>query len=46
MPGETAISKDRYGEIYDAFRWRVPPRFNVAWACCGRWAQDSDRIAL
>src|SRR6516164_1963008 len=35
-----------YREIYDAFRWRVPARFNMAVACCDRWAADPDRVAL
>ena len=35
-----------YREIYDAFRWNVPQRFNIATACCDRWAVDPDRIAL
>ncbi len=38
--------RDRYREIYDAFRWEVPAHFNVAAACCGRHAQGRDRIAL
>ncbi len=40
------MSEDRYRQIYDAFRWQVPLRFNMAWACCGRWAHERDRIAL
>ena len=35
-----------YREIYDAFRWQVPPRFNMAVACCDRWAGDPARVAL
>jgi len=35
-----------YREIYDAFRWRVPERFNMAVACCDRWAAAPDRVAL
>jgi acetyl-CoA synthetase len=38
--------QDRYEEIYRAFRWEVPERFNMAWACCGRHAPDRNRIAL
>ena len=34
-----------YREIYDAFRWNVPQRFNIATACCDRWAADPDRVA-
>ena len=35
-----------YREIYDAFRWEVPARFNMAVACCDRWARDPERVAL
>ncbi len=38
--------RDRYREIYDSFRWDVPPRFNIAEVCCRRHAADADRIAL
>ena len=37
---------DRYREIYDAFRWEVPERFNIAHACCRRWAHERSRLAL
>jgi acetyl-CoA synthetase len=30
---------DRYDELHQGFRWRVPERFNIAEACCGRWAR-------
>ena len=33
---------DDYLQIYDTFRWQVPPDFNMAWVCCGRWAQLPD----
>ena len=39
-------SQDRYREICDAFHWQVPPRFNIGWECCGRWAREHDRVAL
>ena len=35
-----------YREIYNAFRWQVPARFNMAVACCDRWAAARDRVAL
>src|SRR5258706_1812124 len=38
--------RDRYQELYDRFRWEVPERFNIAQACCGRWAADRSRFAL
>jgi acetyl-CoA synthetase len=37
---------DRYNEICAAYRWDVPARFNIAHACCGRWADDRGRLAL
>jgi acetyl-CoA synthetase len=37
---------DRYNEICAAHRWDVPSRFNIARACCGRWADDRARFAL
>src|SRR5689334_5677676 len=37
--------RDRYREIYDAFRWDVPPRFNMG-AACLRHATGEDRVAL
>jgi len=38
--------QDRYEEIYRAFRWDVPGRYNIAQACCGQWAEDRARFAL
>jgi acetyl-CoA synthetase len=32
---------DRYAEVYRHFRWRVPERFNIAEACCARWARET-----
>jgi len=37
---------DRYAELYRAFRWDVPARYNMAQACCGQWAGDRNRFAL
>jgi len=37
---------DRYDEICAAFRWNVPKRFNIADACCRRWASDRARFAM
>jgi acetyl-CoA synthetase len=36
----------RYDELYRAFRWDVPARFNIAESACGRWAGDPARLAL
>src|SRR3954449_733759 len=37
---------DRYAELYRGYRWSVPPRYNIAQACCGQWAADRSRFAL
>jgi acetyl-CoA synthetase len=37
---------DRYAAIRAAHRWDVPPLFNIAEACCRRWADDRSRFAL
>ena len=37
---------DRYAELYRAYRWNVPERFNIAQACCGQWAVERSRFAL
>ncbi len=29
-----------YDHLHRDFRWHVPKRFNIAEACCGRWARD------
>ena len=35
------MSGDRYDAIYRSFRWHVPALFNIAEACCGRWARET-----
>jgi acetyl-CoA synthetase len=35
-----------YDDLYRAFRWDVPARFNIATACCDRHADGSNRLAL
>ena len=37
---------NRYAELYGSWRWDVPARYNIAQACCGRWAADRSRFAL
>jgi acetyl-CoA synthetase len=37
---------DNYAEIHAAYRWDVPAEFNIAHACCGRWANDRARFAM
>jgi hypothetical protein len=40
------MAVDHYAELHAAHRWEVPARFNIAHACCGRWAEDRTRFAL
>ncbi|MGQ0511112.1 MAG: acyl-CoA synthetase [Betaproteobacteria bacterium] len=40
------MGTDRYDELYRSWRWDVPARFNIATACCTRWAADRSRFAL
>src|ERR1043166_4772514 len=37
---------DRYAELYRAYRWNVPERYNIAHACCRQWAAGRSRVAL
>ena len=40
---------DPWAAMHGGFGWRVPKRFNIAQACCGRWAAQPDaeaRIAI
>jgi len=40
---------DHYQALYSSFRWLVPNAFNIAEACCHRWAAsspDARRIAV
>lgn len=38
--------QDRYEDIYDAFRWNIPARYNIATDVCDRHAADDTKIAL
>jgi acetyl-CoA synthetase len=40
------MAADRYAELCAAWRWDVPSTFNIAHACCTRWASDRTRFAL
>src|SRR6185436_8796002 len=40
---------DNYEALQRNFRWLVPQHFNMAEACCGRWARQADaakRVAI
>lgn len=45
-PHLPVASTDRYAAIHAAYRWCVPANFNIAQACCTRWADDRARVAL
>jgi acetyl-CoA synthetase len=48
-PALPATRRDDYRALYESFRWEIPEFFNLAEACCGRWARDPatmDRIAV
>ncbi|HEY9063636.1 MAG TPA: AMP-binding protein [Burkholderiaceae bacterium] len=41
------MQRDRYAELHAGFRWHVPSDFNIAEACCARWARTTpDAIAI
>ena len=35
-----------YDEVYNAFKWNIPERYNIANDICDQWADDQNRIAL
>jgi acetyl-CoA synthetase len=42
-------AQDNYAALHANFRWQVPEHFNIADACCGRWARAADadtRVAI
>ena len=44
-----ATRRDDYAALHESFRWDVPETFNLAEACCTRWARDpatAQRIAV
>jgi acetyl-CoA synthetase len=41
--------RDNHARMHGSFRWHVPGHFNIAQACCTRWAKRTDtaqRIAI
>jgi acetyl-CoA synthetase len=43
----TRKQEDPYLALHGGFRWQVPALFNIAEACCGRWARDTpEAIAI
>jgi len=35
------MNHDRYAALHSSFAWQVPRHFNIAKACCSRWARIS-----
>ncbi|MCC6869491.1 MAG: AMP-binding protein [Burkholderiales bacterium] len=40
------MARDQHAQLHANHRWEVPVEFNIAHACCGRWADDRARFAL
>ena len=40
------MADDNYAALHAGHRWEVPREFNIAHACCARWADDRSRFAL
>ncbi len=42
-----AVIVDEYAALHAGFRWHVPVHFNIAQACCARWARSTpDTVAI
>lgn len=41
-----AAQPDHYAALHAGFRWQVDEFFNIAEACCGRWAREQPRTAI
>ena len=42
-----AVIVDEYAALHAGFRWHVPAHFNIAQACCARWARSTpDTVAI
>lgn len=47
MARRGATGVDDYDALHAGFRWQVPPDFNIAEACCTRWARATpDAVAI
>ncbi len=40
------LQEDGYANLYETYRWQVPPDFNITEMCCSRWASDPERVAI
>ena len=47
MDTDAIQGPDRYAQLHAGFRWQVPVHFNIAEACCTRWARRTpDAVAI
>jgi len=46
LPRPRSRPADAYEALHAGLRWRVPADFNIAEACCGRWARGPGSEAL
>ncbi len=40
------IRGDTYEDVYNAFRWQIPDRYNIGVDICDKWAHQRYRLAL
>lgn len=45
-PAVPQSQADHYAALHTGFRWQVDEFFNIAEACCGRWARAEARTAI
>ena len=39
--------KPSYEELYNSFKWEIPPKFNIGTSCCDKHANSTpDKLAL
>jgi len=43
VPPRPATPDDRHAALHQGFAWQVPAQFNIAEACCSRWARRTPR---
>jgi acetyl-CoA synthetase len=37
---------DNHSELYEAFEWEIPDKFNTATYACDQWAKEENKVAL
>ena len=42
-PSQPAAAPDQHANLHRGLVWQVPAQFNIAQACCSRWAQSTPR---